>query len=354
MNISLLIITEKVANLLPGGTVAKILPYVLFLIGFVFLIKGGDWFVDGASGIAAKFHIPEILIGATVVSIGTTLPEAMVSAGAAFQGVSGIAYGNAIGSIICNTALISAITLAVRPSKTERKPMIMPLCFFFAAVGVYFVVAYGTKSFSRGVGIALLAMFVVYMILTVIQALKAGKESVGAEDGEKSEASEEKQSSGAKLVVLLLLGAVLIAAGADLLIDNATTIATNLGVPDAVIGITIVALGTSLPELVTAITALSKGHGALSLGNIIGANLFNLVLVSGLAITIKPFALPAEKMIAGINASLLVDLPVMLTVMSVLAIPTVVKGKTSRWQGVFLLGLYAAFLGYQIVFNIFL
>jgi cation:H+ antiporter len=145
------------------------------------------------------------------------------------------------------------------------------------------------------------------------------------------------------------VGAAIIAIGADFLIDNGTLIAQELGVPSSVIALTFVALGTSLPELVTAITALVKGHGALSLGNIIGANIFNLVFVSGLSIAIAPFEVPAEKLIGGLNASLVVDIPVMFAVMAILTIPTLFRGKLSRAQGILLLAIYAAFCIFQFV-----
>ena len=365
-------------------------PYLLFAIGLVLLIKGGDWFVDGASGIAKRYHVPELLIGATVVSIGTTLPEVMVSSGAAFKGVGDIAYGNAIGSVICNTALIAAITVAVKPSKTERKTLILPVVSFFLAAAVYCVAAYGTGQFSRLIGIVLLAMFVVYMALTIRQAVvgmrnapaagvsgsidasaqdakeaadvgmvdegTTGTKEAGNAGGENkqktSEESTAKEHSLPLLLVLIVVGAALIAVGADLLVDNATIIAKNFGVSDAMIALTVIALGTSLPELVTAITSLIKGHGSLSLGNVIGANLFNLVLVSGMAVTICPFGLPAGKTIAGINSSLIVDIPVMLFVMAVLTIPAIIRGKLSRFQGILLLATYVGFTAFQIVFSL--
>ena len=141
----------------------------------------------------------------------------------------------------------------------------------------------------------------------------------------------------------------MIAIGADLLVDNGTLIAKGLGVPEAVIALTFVALGTSLPELVTAITALAKGHNALSLGNIVGANLFNLVLVSGLAVTLSPFEVPVSRMIAGRNASLLIDIPVMIAVMALLTVPALRKGKMTRLQGILLLVIYAAFCVFQFI-----
>ena len=319
---------------------ALLLPILYVLIGFVLLIKGGDWFVDGATGIARRFHLPEILIGATVVSIGTTLPEVMVSATGAMGGNSGIAYGNAIGSIICNTALIAAITIAIKPGKADRKSMVLPVTFFVIASAIYCVSAYVFGKFSLAIGIVLLCTFVVYMILTVLSTKKSAST---ATDAEEEESDGEKSGSLLKDIVLLIVGAAVIKFGADFLIDGATSIAEYFNVPEVVIGLTIVAIGTSLPELVTAITSLIKGHGALSLGNIIGANLFNLVLVSGAAITIKPFDLPVNGYIYGIPSSLVVDLPIMLLVMAVLIVPTMIRQKLARWQGIVLLGIYAAF-----------
>ena len=319
-----------------------VLAVVLFLLGFLLLIKGGDWFVDGATGIAHRFHLPELLIGATVVSIGTTLPEVMVSAQAALQHNSGISYGNAIGSIICNTALIAAITVAVRPSKVDRDSLKLPVAGFFTAAIIYCLIVYTTGRFRRWHGFLFLAIFVAYMIISVKQ-MKGGDETPAAE-------TAQPESSVGKDLVLLVVGAAAIAVGANLLVNNGTIIAEALGVPSSVIGLTMVALGTSLPELITAITALRKGISSLSLGNVIGANLFNIVLVSGIAIAISPFAVPAEKTLMGINSSLLVDIPVMLGTMSLLCFPALIKGKLERWQGITLLCIYALFIVYQFAF----
>lgn len=340
-----------------------LVPIFWLIIGLILLIKGGDWFVDGASGIARRFHLPEILIGATVVSIGTTLPEVMVSAGAAVKGVGDIAYGNAIGSIICNTSLIAAITIAIKPGPAARKSMTVPVSFFFGSAAIYCFSSYVLGTFSRTIGIVLLLVFAIYMVTTVMRMKKSAasietvqlEEQVGALT---SEAELEAQSgedhtveskeagtkdSLLKDIVLLVVGAIIIAIGASLLNENAQTIARECGVSEKVIGLTIVALGTSLPELVTAITSLIKGHGSLSLGNIIGANLFNLVLVSGVAVTLNPFDVPVSGYIAGINSSLVLDIPVMLGVMLVLTIPTLIKQKLSRWQGILLLGVYLSY-----------
>lgn len=311
-----------------------LVPVLLFTAGLLCLIKGGDWFVDGATGIARRFHLPELLIGATVVSIGTTLPEVMVSTTSALSGHGEIAYGNAIGSVICNASLIAAITIAVRPGRVDRAALRTPVLFFFAAAVLYAATAYTAGYFGRPVGIALLVIFVVYMAATVLQM----KKSPASGPDEDAPASSLGKDLG-----FLVLGAALIALGANLLVENGTLIAQALGVPESVIALTFVALGTSLPELVTAITSLIKGHGALSLGNVIGANLFNLVLVSGASVTLAPFSIPQAAEIGGINASLVLDLPVMFLVMALLTLPALVRGKLSRLQGLALLAIYAAF-----------
>ena len=317
-----------------------LIPVLLFAVGLIFLIKGGDWFVDGATGIARRFRLPELLIGATVVSIGTTLPEVMVSTTSALSGHGEIAYGNAIGSVICNTSLIAAITVAIRPGRVDPKSLRLPVAFFFAAAALYAGIAYTTGYFSQIAGFFLLALFVIYMIATVWQ-MKS--QPAPASRGE----PVQEDGSTLKDAVLLAAGAALIAVGANLLVDNGTLIAQALGVPESVIALTFVALGTSLPELVTAITSLIKGHGALSLGNIIGANLFNLVLVSGVSITLAPFAIPQGATIAGRNASLVMDLPVMLAVMLLLTVPALAKGRLYRLQGILLLVIYGAFCAVQ-------
>ena len=315
-----------------------LIPVLLFIVGLLFLIKGGDWFVDGASALARRFHLPELLIGATVVSIGTTLPEVMVSTMSALSGHGEIAYGNAIGSVICNAALIAAITIAVRPGRVAPKTLKTPVAFFFAAAAIYCIAAYVFGRFTRVMGIIMLATFVAYMAVNVLQM----KNTPAGEQ----EASEEEMPL-AKTLILLVLGAVLIAVGANLLVDNGTLIAQALGVPESVIALTFVALGTSLPELVTAITSLVKGHSDLSLGNIVGANVFNLVLVSGMSITLAPFTIPQSATLFGINSSLVLDLPVMLAVMLILTVPALVKGKLNRAQGILLLAIYAAFCAVQ-------
>lgn len=381
----------------------------LFIIGLVMLIKGGDWFVDSASAIARRFHLPELLIGATVVSIGTTLPEVMVSAQGALSGAGGIAYGNAIGSIICNTALVSAVTIAIKPGKVARKPMVLPVVFFFLAAIFYCTVAYTTGVFERWVGGVLLLIFVAYLALTLWSMKRQPAPAATTTETTADEAETETKEQGPRHPVVsfcmdaavtvaggvlmlykggvmqwlgiimmavfaldallrlfgnlckkeapellgnvpfLLIGASMIAGGANLLVDSGTFLAEAFGVPQAVIALTFVALGTSLPELVTAITSLMKGHGALSLGNVIGANLLNLVLVCGVSGVIAPFSVPSEQTIGAFPASLVLDIPVMLGVMTLLVVPTMLRGKLSRIQGILLLCIYAGFCTLQFV-----
>ena len=317
-----------------------LIPVLLFSVGLVCLIKGGDWFVDGSVGVARRFHVSKLLIGATVVSIGTTLPEVMVSTASAIGGHGEIAYGNAIGSVICNAALIAALSIAVRPGAVDPKSLRVPVAFFFAAALAYAAVAYFTGSFTRPFGFALLAIFVAYMAANILSMKRQPQEA-------EETAPDEKEKALSTELLQLVAGAALIAVGARLLVDNGTLIAQGLGVPESVIALTFVALGTSLPELVTAITALVKGHSDLSLGNVIGANVFNLVLVSGLSVAVAPFRVPQSAVFLGHNASLVLELPVMFFVMLLLTLPALVKGKTYRAQGLLMLLVYAAFCAIQ-------
>ena len=368
---------------------------LLFAVGLVLLIKGGDWFVDGATGIAKRFNLPDIVVGATVVSIGTTLPEVMVSTTGALAGSGAMAYGNAIGSIICNTALIAAISITCNPGPVNVKSMRTPAIFFFMSAALYCLAAYLLGEFPRWMGFVMLAIFVVYMLLTVRNGLK--NPDAAAEDEEEEESSGMPWAGiiligvvallvgisgnffettpvwfaavmaliavafllfGSKIfkvseivrklwmeLILLVAGAGIIAVGADLLVEHGQVIALGLGVPATVVALLFVALGTSLPELVTTITSLKKGRASLGVGNVIGANVFNLVLVSGVAVSLAPFPVPAENTFlnTGLNLSLVFDIPVMLGVMLLMILPALMKKKLSRWQGLVLLGIYVAF-----------
>ena len=316
---------------------------LLFAVGVLLLIKGGDWFVDSAVGIAKRFRVPEIIIGATVVSIGTTLPEVMVSVTAAVNNNGAIAYGNAIGSIICNTALIAALTIAIRPAPVNRKAVVTPVLFFFISAAIYMVAAYLFGRFDRWLGIVMLVVFGVYMTSTIYRGFK---NPVSDSHGEEEEG---QQGSLIRDIIVLIISAALIAVGADMLEGSSVSLATMAGIPTEVVGVTVVALCTSLPELVTAVTALLKGHVALSLGNIIGANIFNLVLVSGAAVTISPFVVPEGSKLFGMNTSLILEIPLMVAVMAIMTLPAVKKSKLYRWQGISLLGIYVAFVVLQVL-----
>ena len=318
---------------------------LLFAVGLVLLIKGGDWFVDGATGIAKRFNLPDIVVGATVVSIGTTLPEVMVSTTGALAGSGAMAYGNAIGSIICNTALIAAISITCNPGPVNVKSMKTPAIFFFASAAMYCVAAYALGTFPRWLGFVMLSVFVVYMVLTVRNGLK---------NPDASAEEEEEETKSRQLwqeLLLLVIGAAVIAVGADLLVDHGQVIALGLGVPETVVALLFVALGTSLPELVTTITSLKKGRASLGVGNVIGANVFNLVLVSGVAVSLAPFPVPCENFLldTGLNMSLVFEIPVMLGVMSLMIFPALATKKLGRWQGILLLAIYAAFCVCQFV-----
>ena len=308
---------------------------LLFAAGLLLLIKGGDWFVDGATGAARRFRLPEIIVGATVVSIGTTLPEVMVSTTGALQGQGAMAYGNAIGSIICNTALIAAISVVCNPGPINTGTMKMPVIFFFVSAAVYCFAAYVLGEFPRWLGFVMLGLFVLYLILNVRH---------GRSHPDEVDAGEEvKPRTFRAELVMLIGGAAIIAVGAYLLVENGSEIAQKLGVPETVIALTVVALGTSLPELITTITSLKKGHASLGIGNVIGANVFNLVLVSGVSVSLAPFKVPVGRLLFGHNASLVLDIPLMLIVMLILTVPALKEKMLSRWQGITLLVIYVAF-----------
>ena len=322
-----------------------LLSVVLFAVGLVLLIKGGDWFVDGATGIAKRFNLPDIVVGATVVSIGTTLPEVMVSTTGALQGSGAMAYGNAIGSIICNTALIAAISITCNPGPVNTKSMKTPAIFFFLSAALYCVASYFLGTFPRWMGFVMLTIFVIYMITTVRNGMK------NPDEAHEEEEEGGKQRTLIMELALLVVGAAVIAVGADFLVEHGQIIALGLGVPETVVALLFVALGTSLPELVTTITSLRSGHASLGVGNVIGANVFNLVLVSGVAVSLAPFDVPMENELlnTGLNMSLVFEIPVMLGVMCLMIFPALATKKLHRWQGIALLGIYAAFCVCQFI-----
>lgn len=298
----------------------------LFVLGLVLICLGGDRLVDAAVAIAKRLKIPEIVVGATIVSIGTTLPEVLVSTTAALQGNADISAGNAFGSIICNTALIAGLTQLLAPAKKVTRSSITwrAAAFFAISLGLIAVGLF-TGTFNRLTGIVLLVCFCVYAVANV--------KFPGGEDEEKK---EEKQ--GALWVQLLTLAvcAVLLYFGANLLVDNGIILAGALGVPERVIAVTFIALGTSLPELVTSLASIIKGYGNVGLGNIVGANILNLVLVMGI---------PAAVTGISLNPSTIrVDAVLGVVVMAVLTVPLMIKQRAYRLQGGALLAIYAGYV----------
>ena len=303
---------------------------LLFILGLILICLGGDRLVDAAVAIAKKLGIPEIVVGATIVSLGTTLPEILVSTTAAFDGSAAIAAGNAFGSIICNTALIAGLTQTIRPSKKiEAAAIRWRGIFFFAVLIGMNLYAYLTQKVNRPAGIVLILLFAVSAYLNIKKAGSEGEESENGEDGKKEGGPIWKH------LLVLVVCAVLLYFGANLLVDNGILIAEALGVPERVIAVTFIALGTSLPELVTSLVSIIKGYGNVGLGNIVGDNILNMLLVIGIPSAIA--GIPLER------STVLIDIPLALLVMAVLLIPILIRKKSSRVQGIALLAIYAAY-----------
>ncbi|MGE4353415.1 MAG: calcium/sodium antiporter [Oscillospiraceae bacterium] len=298
---------------------------IYFLFGLLLVIIGGDAFVDSSVRIAKRMHVSEMLIGATLVSIGTTLPELIVSATASVHGYSDVAAGNAIGSVICNTALIAGFVVAFSRFAPDIASFCRSYAQFFLAAGLYCAFAcFGGLSRIAGIGL-LLALFL--YLFGIYGATKGGS---------KIHTSEKLEGSLLLDVPQITLGAALLFIGANLLVDKGTFLARQIGIPDHVISISMISLGTSLPELFTAVSAIRKKHGALSIGNIVGANILNLLMVSGVSSVIEPFT-PLLSMLR-------VDIPVMLFVSLLLALPVILGNKFYRWQGFVLLISYATYI----------
>lgn len=300
---------------------------VLFILGLILICAGGDRLVDAAVAIAKKLKIPQIVVGATIVSLGTTLPEILVSTTAAFDGSAAIAAGNAFGSIICNTALIAGLSQTIRPAKkVGLSSLAWRSAFFFFVIGAMEIYGCITGAYNRTCGVLLLLAFIVYACLNV-------RLSSGEEDEEETDSAEDV--SIPKQFLILAVCAALLYVGANLLVDNGILIAQALGVPERVIAVTFIALGTSLPELVTSLMSLIKGYGNVGLGNVIGANILNMLLVIGIPAAVQ--GIPLERQ------TLMVDIPLAILVMAVLLVPILIRKKSSRAQGLTLLGIYTVY-----------
>lgn len=323
------------------------LMYFLFAVGIVLIVKGGDWFVDGAVWVAEVTRIPKFIIGATVISVATTLPEIIVSTIAAVEGhgilVSGaegciaasqdkvgMAIGNGIGSVICNTAMILAISIIFMPIAVDRKDFAPKSFLLIAAMVLLFVFSLG-GSFSIAGALVLLAVFALY----IAENIRSAKGNTSENDGERPATDKKSVIMNIEKVAV---GAAGIVIGSQLLVNNGSKIAAMLGVSEAIIGVTIVAVGTSLPELVTAVTAIVKKQTDMSVGNVIGANVIDTTLILAVCSFIYGGKLPVSAQ------NIYLDFPVAVMVSLIAAVPAIIKKKFSRWQGVLMLALYIAYL----------
>ena len=304
---------------------------LLFVLGLVLLIKGGDWFVDAAGWIAEVSGIPRFIVGATIVSVATTLPELLVSSIAASKGQAEMAIGNAIGSVTVNTALIMALSMVFLPVTLKRKDYLFKSVLLMGAVALLWALCGdGTLPVARGV-----VMFAIFALF-IWENIRAAKRQDEYSTDEKPE--KPTRQAVLKNIALFVLGAAGIVIGSDLLVDNGTLLAQRLGVPENVVALTAVAIGTSLPELVTAITSIVKKEASLSVGNVIGANIIDTALI-----------LPVCSVISGgtlqVAASTVrVDMPVCLAVTMIALIPALISQRFRRWQGILLIGIYIAYL----------
>ena len=314
-----------------GGSLFMVL--LLFAAGLLCIIKGGDLFVDAASWIAEASGIPKFIIGATVVSFATTMPEMLVSVFAALQGNADIAVGNAVGSVTANVGLIMCVALICMECAMTRKQFGIKACLLLAAILALF-------GFTRDGQLSVLESVLILVIFVgfLVESLIAARQEQGSE----LPAQEELPKIDKKTVLLnigkFLLGAAGIVLGAQLLIDNGSALARMLGVPDAVIAATMIAIGTSLPELVTTLTAIKKKQASLSVGNIIGANIMDLTLIMPLCAVIQGKPMTVERQ------GMLLDIPACLIICAAALIPALVQGKFKRWIGYLIGGLDIAYL----------
>ena len=308
---------------------------ILLALSIVMIVKGGDVFVDAASWIAEVSGIPKLIVGATIVSFATTLPELLVSMFAAGQGKVDMSIGNAVGSVTANVGLIMAIALLFMPSEIRRRDYVLKTILMIGSAACI-VIFGGSGEFSLAASGALLIFFIIAMADNVHHARAAMKSGVD-EDDRLVRDGVTKKEIGIN-IVKFIFGALATVVGAQLMVDNGSILAAFVGVPERVISITIIAVGTSLPELVTTLTAIRKGEHSLSVGNILGANIIDLSLIMPLCAFISGGSLTVTRTVA------MIDLPACLIICSVAMIPTLITKKFSRWQGVVLLVLYSVYL----------
>lgn len=309
-----------------------LLEILLIIVGFVLLIKGADYLVEGASNIAKKFHIPEIIIGLTIVSIGTSMPELFVSLTSALEGYSDMAMGNVIGSNVCNLLLILGLSSVIRTIKFQEntKKYEIPMCFIISII--FMLLCNIGDGISRIDALLLLVLFIGFISYTIVMGLKSQKEET------KAEKKEIVKINIVKNIIYVIGGIVALKFGGDFVVDNAVSIANRFNLSEKLISLTILAVGTSLPELVTSVTAAFKGNSDIAIGNIIGSNIFNMLLIIGASALIKPIIY---------NTSYNLDMIILLLGTSLLMLfPVLSKNKNEmqKKNGLSYLGLYAAYL----------
>lgn len=307
-----------------------VIAIILLVIGFVLLIKGADWFVDGAAGIAARFGIPQLVIGLTIVAMGTSAPEAAVSITAAKAGNAGITIGNVVGSNIMNVLVILGVTSVITAIAVQKSTIRYELPFMLVVTGVLMLLGWTDGEIVLWEGIILWVFFIIYLVYLFIMAKKGQSEE------------EEKQRPLWLQIVMLVVGVAAIVFGSDLTVDNATIIAEKCHMSESLIGLTIVAFGTSLPELVTSATAATKGKADIAIGNIVGSNIFNILFVVGTTALITPVAFAA---------SFMVDSFVSIAAGILLWIGVFKNQKLKRPTGVIMLVAYAVYFSYLLLQN---
>ena len=301
---------------------------LLFLLGLALIIKGGDWFLSGAVWIAEATGVPRFIIGATIVSLATTLPELMVSVTGVLQGETDLAVGNAVGSVTANLGLILGISLVCIPSRVVRAQFELK-AFLMVCAAALLIVLCREGSLAVLPGLLLLGIFGAYLWSNLHDA-RSGM------SGEARPGIQWKKALGKILLFVLGIGAIVI--GSRLLIDYGSELALLMGVPSSIIGVTMVAIGTSLPELVTTLTAIAKKEASMSVGNIIGANVIDLTLILPVCAAISGGRL------AIVSQTTALDLPACLLLCCLAVLPPLLAGRFFRWQGVAILSLYAAYI----------
>lgn len=311
-----------------------LLQLLLLAVGFVLLVKGADFFVDGVSNIASHFGIPQIIIGLTIVAFGTSAPEAAVSITASIDEAGGVAVGNVIGSNIMNIWLILGISAVVSPMVVKKNTVRYEIPFTIGISVVFLILGVAFNSLNRICGVILLlllASFMVYLFLSAKKEMKQNKLS--------GEVEEKKKINIPLTLLISVLGGAAVVFGANLSVDAATKLAQMCSISEDIIGLTIVAFGTSLPELVTSVIASKKGKNDIAIGNIVGSNIFNLLFVLGTASAIYPLSFGKE---------FIIDSFVMIGAAITLWLFTVKNKKLSRVGGAVMLAMYAVYFGYLI------